>query len=86
LVLIILLYLEQQKGFWSANAPLLIFGITLAGTLYSVYLTYIEIAVLYAICPYCVLSAIVMVLLFIIAIIRLVLGLPEPETIQTVGG
>jgi len=86
LVLIILLYLEQQQGFWSANVPLIIFGITLAGTLYSAYLTYIEVAVLYAICPYCVLSAIVMVLLLIVAIIRLVRGSPEPETIHSLGG
>jgi uncharacterized membrane protein len=86
IAIIILLYLERQKGFWYANAPLIIFGITLAGTLYSAYLTYIEVAVLYAICPYCVVSAIVMVLLLIIAIIRLVRGTPEPETIHTMGG
>jgi uncharacterized membrane protein len=86
IAIILLLYLERQKGFWSANAPLIIFGITLAGTLYSAYLTYIEVAVLFAICPYCVVSAIVMVLLLIIAIIRLVRGTPEPETIHTMGG
>jgi uncharacterized membrane protein len=86
LAIIVLIYLENRQGFWSHNSTLMIFGITLAGTLYSAYLTYIEIAVLKAICPYCVVSAIVMLLLFLIAIIRLVRSSPEPETIQTIGG
>lgn len=86
LALLGLYYLETRKGFWANNSPLMVFGITLAGTLYSIYLTYIEVAVLHAICPYCVVSAIVMVLLFVIALIRLVRGLPEPESIQTLGG
>ena len=86
LALLILFYLEGRQGFWSDNSPLIVFGITLAGTLYSIYLTYIEVAVLYAICPYCVVSAVVMVLLFIIAIIRLVRGSPEPESNHTLGG
>lgn len=36
----------------------LAFGIALAGTLYSAYLTYLEIAVIRAICQWCVVSAI----------------------------
>ncbi|MGD8865504.1 MAG: vitamin K epoxide reductase family protein [Anaerolineales bacterium] len=47
------------------------FGFTLAGTIYSAYLTYIEIAVLNAICPYCIVSAVLMVILFGISIVRL---------------
>jgi len=65
-------YLEARSSFWQQNSPLIIFGMTLAGTLYSAYLTYVEIAVIHAICPYCVVSAILMTLLFVIAIIRLV--------------
>jgi uncharacterized membrane protein len=85
-VLLILIYLETRSEFWFINSPLFVFGITLAGTLYSAYLTYIEIAVLRAICPYCVLSAIVMLLLFAIAIIRLFRVSPEAETIRNLGG
>jgi len=71
LAIIALLFLETRSQFWSQNSPLIIFGITLAGTLYSAYLTYLELAVIHAICPYCVVSAIMMTLLLIIAIVRL---------------
>ena len=48
-----------------------IFGFSLIGVLYSGYLTYLELAVIHAICQYCVISAVVMVLIFIISIIKL---------------
>lgn len=51
--------------------PLAGFGIALAGTLYSAYLTYIEVAVIYKICPYCVTSAVVITLILIASSIRL---------------
>ena len=50
---------------------MLLFGLTTFGTLYSAYLTYIELAVLHAICPYCVVSAIAMTLLWAVTIYRL---------------
>lgn len=80
IVIIALLYLEGRGTFWRQNSPLIIFGITLAGTIYSIYLTYLEIAVIYAICPYCVISAVVMTLLFIVAIIRLFRDSSETTT------
>ena len=80
LVILALLYLEGRGTFWRQNSPLIIFGITLAGTIYSIYLTYLEIAVIYAICPYCVISAVVMTLLFIVAIIRLIRDSSETTT------
>jgi uncharacterized membrane protein len=39
--------------------------------LYSLYLTYIELFVLRAVCPFCVLSAVVMGVLFVLSIARL---------------
>jgi uncharacterized membrane protein len=71
LVLFILLWQEDKLPILTNFSPLLLFGMTLAGFLYSIYLTYIEIAVLHAICPFCVISAIIMTCLFIISIIRL---------------
>ena len=65
------LILERQFPGWKEGLHLGVFGFTLAGTIYSIYLTYIEIAVLHAICPFCVVSAIVMLLLFVISIIRM---------------
>lgn len=67
----ILLMLELRTGRWAELGPLGIFGVALFGTLFSAYLTYIEIAVLHAICPYCVISAIVMTLLWLISMVRL---------------
>ncbi len=49
-----------------------VFGLALTGTLYSAYLTYLELYVIHAICPYCVVSAIVVVSILILSIIRLV--------------
>ncbi len=48
-----------------------IFGVALAGALYSAYLTYIEVAVLFAVCPFCVLSAVCMVGILILSVLRL---------------
>jgi uncharacterized membrane protein len=49
-----------------------VFGISLVGVLYSGYLTYIEIAVLRAICPYCVISALAVLAVFVSSLARLV--------------
>lgn len=47
-----------------STVTLAVFGISLAGVLYSAYLTYIELAVLHAICPWCVTSALLVTLIF----------------------
>ena len=52
--------------------PLAIFGISLGGVIFSIYLTYLELYVIHAVCPFCVASAIIIILLFILAILRLV--------------
>ena len=77
LTVLALLYLERQGGFWASNGPLLVFGISLAGTLYSAYLTYIEVAVIHAVCFYCVISAVAILLLLILTLIRLARGQEE---------
>jgi uncharacterized membrane protein len=70
--LLAILILERKPGFIQENSNLILFGLTLVGVLYSVYLTYLEIAVIQAICPFCVISAIAMLVLFAISIFRLV--------------
>jgi uncharacterized membrane protein len=50
------------------TVALAVFGISLAGVLYSAYLTYIELAVLHATCPWCVTSAILITLIFGLAL------------------
>jgi uncharacterized membrane protein len=53
-------------------APLAVFGLALTGTLYSAYLTYVELFVLHAVCPYCVASALFIAGILIISVLRLV--------------
>lgn len=75
---ILSLALVQTRGaFWAEWSPIGIFGLSLAGTIYSAYLTYIEIFVLRAICPYCVVSAVVITVIFILSTARLVRSEPS---------
>ncbi|MBE0697593.1 MAG: vitamin K epoxide reductase family protein [Anaerolineaceae bacterium] len=65
------LLLESKLNIIEQWGPLAIFGTALIGVLYSAYLTYIELAVIHKICPYCVASAVVMTIIFVFSIIRL---------------
>ncbi len=67
-----ILFLESRTRIGADNGPLVIFGISLGGVAFTVYLTYLELYVIHAICPFCVASAVIITLLFILAIIRLV--------------
>lgn len=71
LLILAVLLLQSRGGFWEENGKPAVFGLTLFGTLFSAYLTYLEIAVIRAICPFCVVSAIIMLLLFALSIIGL---------------
>ncbi len=69
---ILAMYLLEQKSSLIARwSPYLTFGLTFLGVIYSAYLTYLEIAVIKAVCPFCVISAVAMLALFIISITRL---------------
>jgi uncharacterized membrane protein len=72
LAILCILFLEGRLNFAKENGPLGIFGISLGGVLFTAYLTYLEIYVIHAICPFCVASAVLITLIFILAIIRLV--------------
>ncbi len=69
--ILILLLLEPRMALVSEWGVVAEFGLALIGTLYSAYLTYIEVAVLHQICPYCVTSAITITLICILSGIRL---------------
>ena len=72
LAILAVLLLERRKGFWMDNGEMIIFGFSLIGVLYSLYLTYLELAVIHAICPFCVVSAIALILIFSMNLVRLV--------------
>lgn len=66
------LLLEETDSILAEHGPILVFGMSLFGTLYSAYLTYLELAVIRAVCPYCVVSAVIMTAILGIAVYRLV--------------
>jgi uncharacterized membrane protein len=52
----------------NAHIPLAVFGISLIGVLYSAYLTYLELFVILAVCKWCVASAVIMVVFFLLSL------------------
>ena len=64
--------LETRSRFLKQNGNLLVFGLSFVGVLFSAYLTYVELYVIHAVCPFCVASAILITIIFILAIIRLI--------------
>ena len=79
LLILVLFFLELKFPEWQDSLLLANFGVTLAGTLYSFYLTYLELFVLKAVCPFCVVSAVIIVVLFIISIVRLYIAYSSEE-------
>lgn len=70
LILGLLVIKQMQKGA-SSSIMLALFGITAFGALYSLYLTYVELFIIHSVCPWCLTSAIAMLLLFIYSAIVL---------------
>lgn len=70
-VLGLLLAFENEHPQLQSYGPIAVFGLSFFGTLYSAYLTYIELFVIHAICPYCVVSAVLITVLWGLAIWRL---------------
>lgn len=67
-----LLFLEQKSVFFQENGTMMFFGISLVGFLFTLYLIYVEVALIKAYCPFCLTSQGVMSIIFIISVIRLV--------------
>ncbi|MBV6394685.1 MAG: Vitamin K epoxide reductase [Anaerolineales bacterium] len=67
-----MLLFEKRNELLRKNAYLVLFGFSLLGFLFTLYLVYIEVAVLKAYCPFCIASQATMTLIFILSVIRLV--------------
>ena len=65
-------WLERRNEFFESNGSMIFFGVSLIGFLFTLWLVYVEIAILKALCPFCVTSQITMTILFILSIIRVV--------------
>ena len=66
------LLLEQKVGFLQQNGTLVFFGLALTGFLFTLYLIYVEIALIRAYCPFCIASQTAMTFIFIFSVIRVV--------------
>ena len=74
-LIVILVYVETRRPQLIEWSQLTLFGLSLAGMIFSVWLNYVEIEILEAICPYCVISAILITCIFMLSLRRL---LQEP--------
>ena len=72
LAILVVLLAENHNKFLQQNATMIIFGLALVGFLFTLYLIYVELALIHALCPFCVTSQITMTILFILSVIRLV--------------
>ena len=66
------LLLERNPGFFQTNGSMILFTLTLAGFLFTVWLVFVEVALIKAYCPFCITSQIAMTLIFILTVIRVI--------------
>jgi len=71
LAILVMPVFESRSTLLPRWFPDIFFGISLIGVIYSAYLTYFQIAVINAVCPFCVFSAVCMLVLFILSILQL---------------
>lgn len=71
LAILFLLIFGEKIKFLQTNGIYALFGISLFGFLFSLYLTYLELWVIKALCQWCIISAILMTVIFICTSIRL---------------
>lgn len=70
--ILVMLLLENRNNILRQNGTLFVFGLSLTGFLFTLYLIYVEFSILKAVCPFCLVSQVVMTVIFILSIVRLV--------------
>ena len=66
------LWLERKNKFGKENGSMIFFGISLSRFFFTLWLIYVEVALLKAYCPFCIASQVTMTLIFILSVIRVV--------------
>ena len=69
-IILLILFFENKNKLLQDYGKILIIGITISGFLLSIYLTYLQFAVIKAVCPFCIFSAITMTTVFILSLIN----------------
>ncbi|HET9661530.1 MAG TPA: vitamin K epoxide reductase family protein [Thermomicrobiales bacterium] len=70
--------LRRIQPEWAESITLITFGLALTGTVFTIYLTYLELFVIHAVCQWCVLTAVLTWVLLLVEG-RLVLDTPLEE-------
>jgi len=70
--LLAIIWLERKPGFFKENGSMIFFGISLIGFFFTLWLVYVEVALLKAYCPFCLASQASMTLIFILSVVRVV--------------
>lgn len=70
----VLVWLEAHRPDRTEWLQLAVFGLALVGLVFSGWLTYVQIEILQAICPYCAVSAMLISAIFALSVIGLVRG------------
>ena len=65
-------WLERKNEFFETNGSMIFFGVSLIGFFFTVWLVYVEVALLKAYCPFCITSQVTMTLIFILSVIRVI--------------
>jgi uncharacterized membrane protein len=71
-LIVVLVWLEARIPALKEKLQMAVFGLALAGLVYSGWLTYVAIEILEAVCPYCVFSAVLISSIFALSVISLV--------------
>lgn len=64
--------LERKPGFFQQNGTMIFFALSVTGFLFTLYLIFLEVALIKAYCPFCITSQAAMTLIFVISVIRLI--------------
>ncbi|HSM24989.1 MAG TPA: vitamin K epoxide reductase family protein [Anaerolineaceae bacterium] len=70
LVIILILAFQNRFSVLGNFGSIFVLGISLSGFLFSIYLTYLQFAVIKAVCPFCLFSAGTMTIVFILLLIN----------------
>lgn len=65
-------WLERRPGWFQQNGTMVFFALSVTGFLFTLYLIFLEVALIKAYCPFCIASQAAMVLIFLISVIRLI--------------
>ena len=83
LSIILILTLQNRVKYLFDFGSIFVFGIALTGFFFSIYLTYLQFAVIKAVCPFCLISATTMSIVFILSLITLLNDQRETNLDQT---